>query len=234
MKSLSPLLSGVLYTGIVLVGIIISVNILGPVIEQMKDKAAFEQAKSFMTQLDKVIQDVAKEGKYSTRIITLDFSKGKYVIDNETNSIEYILETEAKLVSPGTMKKMGNVIITSGRDVKVEDLGNVIRVSNSYLTVNFTKLGNETNFVPVNLSKIISEIKVVRENTVLSPQVVIKFNEIETGEGYVKAEKTGEELPFGRVIAHIKTNELEFDIVFTLKSYSDFLIIEAENVKVLS
>ncbi|HIQ49856.1 MAG TPA: hypothetical protein EYH56_01530 [Nanoarchaeota archaeon] len=234
MKALSPLLSGVLYTGIAIVGIVLAMNILSPIIEQMKDKAAFEQAQSFLLQLDKVIQDVAKEGKYATRVITLDFSRGKYIIDNETNTIEYILETEAKLVSPGTMRKIGNVIITSGRDVKVEDLGNVIRMSNSYLVVNFTKLGNETNFVDINLSKIISEIKVIRENAVLSPEVVIKFNEIETGKGYIKAEQIGEKLPYGRVIAHISTKELEFDIVFTLKSYSDFIIIEAENVKVIS
>lgn len=233
MKSLSPILSGVLYTGIILVAIIIAINILDPVIEKMKDSAAFEEAKSFMAQLDKVIQTVAKEGKYSTRVITLDFSRGKYIIDNETNSIEYVLETEAKLVSPGTMKKMGNVIITSGRDVKVEDLGNIIRMSNSYLVINFTKLGNETNFVPVNLSKIISEIKVVRENVVFSPEVVIKFNEIENGKGYVKAEQTGEALPFGRVIAHIESSGITFDIIFTLKSYSDFIIIEAKNVEVL-
>ncbi len=233
MKSLSPLLSGVLYTGIILIGIIIAMSILGPVIEQMKDRAAFEEAKSFMLQLDKAIQAVAKEGKYSTRILTLDFSKGKYLIDNETNSIEYELETEAKLVSPGTSKKMGNLIITSGRDVKVEDLGNIIRMSNSYISVNFTKLGNETNYVSVNLSEIITDIKLVKENIIISPSIVIKFGDTEKGNGYVKAEETGEMLPLGKVVAHLETSSISFDIVFTLKSYSDFITVKVENVEVL-
>lgn len=233
MKALSPLLSGVLYTGIIIVSIIIAISVLGPIIDQMKDRAAFEEAKSFMIQLDKAIQAVAKEGKYSTRIITLDFSRGKYIVDNDTNSIEYVLETEAKLVSPGTEKKVGNLIISSGRDVNVEDLGNVIRMSNSYLSVNFTKLGNETNFVPVNLSEIISGIKLVKENVVLSPKTVIKFAEIEKGNGYVKAEETGERLPIGKVIAHVETSSISFDVIFTLRSYSDFISVEVENVEVL-
>ncbi len=233
MKSLSPILSGVLYTGIILIAIIIAMSVLGPVIDQMKDRAAFEEAKSFMLQLDKAIQAVAKEGKYSTRILTLDFSRGKYLIDNETNRIKYVLETEAKLVSPGTEKKIGNLVITSGDDVKVEDLGNVIRMSNSYLVVNFTKLGNESSFVSVNLSKIIGEIKLIKENTVISPTIVIKFGEIESGNGYVKTEEVGESLPIGKVIAHVETSTIKFDVIFTLRSYSDFITVEVNNVEVV-
>ena len=231
MKSLSPLLSGVLYTGIVIVSVILAMNILGPVVEKMKDRAAFEEARSFMASLDKTIQKVVKEGRYSTRVISLDFSRGKYIIDNKTNRIKYELETEAKLVSPGTMKKVGNLIIASGDDVKVEDLGNVIRMSNSYLQVNFTKIGNESSYAPVNLSQMITEIKLIKENITINPGIILKFSDVESGNGYVKAEM-GENLPVGKVIVHVKSGAMSFDVVYTLKSYADFITLSVKNVKI--
>ncbi len=232
MKSLSPLLSGVLYTGIVIVSVILAMNILGPVVEKMKDRAAFEEARSFMASLDKTIQKVVKEGRYSTRVISLDFSRGKYIIDNKTNRIKYELETEAKLVSPGTMKKVGNLIIASGDDVKVEDLGNVIRMSNSYLQVNFTKIGNESSYAPVNLSQMITEIKLIKENITINPGIILKFSDVESGNGYVKAEEMGENLPVGKVIVHVKSGAMSFDVVYTLKSYADFITLSVKNVKI--
>ncbi len=232
MKSLSPLLSGILYTGIVIVAIIIVMNVIIPFTEKMKDKAAFESAKETMLTLDKAIQSVLKEGRYSSRVVPVEIKRGKLVIDNTTGKIWYELETEAEIISTGTKKEIGNLILASGADVSVKENNGIITMRNSYIEANFTKIGNESYFVPVNLSEIITGIRLIRENVTIHPQILIKIADIETGEGYVKPAETGDMLPSGTVIAHVVSGSLKFDLYFTLRSYADFLTVEAKNIEV--
>ncbi len=232
MKSLSPLLSGVVYTGIVIAAIAIVMGVIIPFSEKLKDRAAFEQAKETMLTIDKAIQSVLKEGRYSSRVIPVEIKRGKIVIDNSTGKIWYELETKAGIVSTGVKKKVGNLIIASGADVSVEEKGNVITMKNSYLEVNFSRIGNESSFAPVNLSEVITGVRLIRENTTLHPQIILKVSGIESGEGYVKALETGSMLPKGVVIAHLSSGSLSFDVYFTLRSYADFITVEVKNVRV--
>ncbi len=234
MKGLSPFLSGVLYMAIVVSTIILVVNVITPAIEEMKDKASFEQAVSTMSIIDKAIQEVMSEGKFSSRVITISVDRGKYIIDNSSNRIEYILETEADLVSPGVKKRIGNLIITSGMDVDVFVVNDTIVMRNSYLEVNFTKLGNQTNMVPINLSEIIENVTVIKENVTIKPNMTIKVSGVESGNGYVIPQEVGEELSKGVVIAHVETNAIRFDVYFTLNSYADFIAVDVRNLEVVS
>ena len=232
MKGLSPFLSAVLYMGVVISTIVLVVNVLVPVIEKMKDKAAFEQAIVTMSMIDKAVQQVLEEGKFSSRVLTIRVDRGKYVVDNSSNRIEYVLETKANLVSSGVKKRVGNLIITSGMDVEVYVVNDTIVMRNSYLEVNLTKLGNLSYFVPVNLSKILTNVTVIRENVSFSPNMTIKVSGIETGNGYVIPEETGSELSKGVVIAHLETNAIMFDVYFTLNSYADFIAVDVRNMQV--
>ncbi len=232
MKGLSPFLSAVLYVGVVVSTIVLVVNVLVPVIEKMKDKAAFEQAIVTMSMIDKAVQQVLEEGKFSSRVLTIRVDRGKYMVDNSSNRIEYVLETKANLVSSGVKKRVGNLIITSGMDVEVYVVNDTIVMRNSYLEVNFTKLGNLSYFVPVNLSKILTNVTVIRENVSFSPNMTIKVSGIEAGNGYVIPEETGGELSKGVVIAHLETNAIMFDVYFTLNSYADFIAVDVRNMQV--
>ncbi len=233
MKGASPLVAGIIYTAIVLVAIIIALSFVLPEVEKMKDRAAFEHAKSIMMKLDKAIREVASEGMYSSRIVTISLDKGSLIVYNGTGKIEYRLESTADIVAPGTEKKMGDIIIAGGDDVAVEEKDGKIIMRNSYLEVNFTKLGNASYYVPVNVSRVIEGIRLLRENVTLYPKISIKLADIDSGDGYVSAVETGEKLPKGEVVVHVVHNKLSFDIYFTLKSYADFLIIEAKNVKIM-
>ncbi len=229
-KGISPLLAGVMYVAIVVVSIVIIINVVTPYIQKMKDEAAFEQAKNIMTALDKAIREVAYEGKGSTRVLPLQIKKGKLIIDNETDSIKYELETKTLLVSPNTKRKIGNLVFTANNDVDVDDFGTYIRMRNRYLEINFTKVGNASYYQPINLSELITGVKLLEENVNFVGKVITKVDyTTENGTGYVRAEETGHDLPYGRVIVHLNTSEAEFDIYYTLNSFADYLIIEGEN-----
>ncbi len=233
MKGVSPLVAGIIYTLIVLVAIAITLNFVLPEIEKMKDRVAFENAKGMMRKLDEAIREVVSEGTYSSRIVTISLDRGNLIVYNGTGKIEYRLESTADIVSPGVERKIGNIIIAGGDDVTVEEKDGKIIMRNSYLEVNFTKLGNASYYVPVNVSRVIESIKLLRENTTIYPEMSIKLADIDSGNGYVAPVQTGEKLAKGEVVVHIVHNKLSFDIYFILKSYADFLVIEAKNVKIL-
>lgn len=233
MKGVSPLIAGIIYTLIVLVAITITLSFVLPEIEKMKDRVAFENAKSMMRKLDEAIREVVSEGTYSSRIVTISLDRGNLIVYNGTGKIEYRLESTADIVSPGVERKLGNIIIAGGDDVTVEEKDGKIIMRNSYLEVNFTRLGNTSYYVPVNVSRVIESVKLLRENTTIYPEMSIKLADIDSGNGYVVPVQTGEKLAKGEVVVHIVHNKLSFDIYFILKSYADFLIIEAKNVKIL-
>jgi cellobiose-specific phosphotransferase system component IIB len=231
-KGVSPLLTGVLYIAIVTVAVGVVVNVVTPTIKKMEDQAAFEQGKDIIASIDKVIAEVISEGKGSTRIVPIQIKKGMISIDNTSDKIEFTIDTEALLVSPNVKRKVGNLVFASNMDVDVIDNGNYITMRNSYLEVNITKNGTQTNWEYINMSNLIMGIRLIRENKNFNGNVLIKVDDVfEDGYGYVYAEEYGYKLPKGKVIAHLNTSEAEFDIVFTLNSYSDFLTIEGRNYR---
>jgi len=228
-KGITPLISAVIYIGIMTAIITMIVTLITPALQKMEDKAAFSQAKNIMTGLDSVIKEVASEGQGSMRVFPLQIKKGELIIDGKDNKITYLLETKALIVAPNTIRKIGDLEFGSNMDVDVIDNGNTITMKNSYLEINISKIGNQTNYSYINLSNVIQSIYLIKEHKLFNGSISFKVDNISSGYGYVYAEQYGYNLPKGVVIIHLNTTAEEFDLVITLDSYSDFIKVNGEN-----
>ena len=89
-------ISAVLYILIIVVAITIIMNTGLPVLEKMKDKTIFAQAKNALTNLDQYVQRIKDEGQGSQRVIPIEIRKGKVSV--EGNRLVWQLETEAEIL----------------------------------------------------------------------------------------------------------------------------------------
>lgn len=223
-KGVSPLLAGALYVGIVSVALLIVVQIGSPAIIKMQDVTAVDQAKDSFANLDKIIQDVASEGKGSTRVVPLQIKKGDVTIDSANDMIVYGLETDADMISPRTRRVVGNLIFSANTNVNVADNGTEIVVENEHIIAKFNKTGNSTNFTYIDANTVIKSIFLKEANTTFDGAIKVRIDESdanEVGNGYVYAEETGPRLARGRIIVHVNNSFADYDLYFSLESGRD-------------
>ncbi len=231
-KAVAPLLAGALYVGIVSVAVLVVVQIAGPAITKMQDVAAVDQARDALANFDKIIEEVASEGKGSARVVPIQIKKGDLTVSSPHDKVEYALNTKAEIISPRTRRVMGNLIFGSNINVEVTDNGTDIVLENEHLIVTFNKTGNSTNYAPLNISTTIKSIYLKDAATTFDGVIRIRVDGLasnEIGDGYVYAEKTGTDLARGRAIIHINNSAAEYDVYFTLESGRDHLIESVEN-----
>ena len=223
-KGVSPLLAGALYVGIVSVALLIVVQIGSPAITKMQDVAAVDQAKDSFANLDKIIQDVASEGKGSTRVIPLQIKKGDVLFDSANDMIVYGIDTNAEMISPRTRRVVGNLIFGANTNVNVTDTGTDIIVENEHIIATFNKTGNSTNFTAIDANTILKSVFLKDANTTFDGTIKVRIDDSdanEVGNGYVYAEETGVRLARGRVIIHVNNTFADYDIYYTLESGRD-------------
>ena len=228
-KGIAPLLAGALYVGIVSVAVLIVVQAGAPALTKMQDVAAVDQAKDSLTNFDKIIQDVATEGKGSTRVVPIQLKKGDLTIDSSTDTIEYTLDTKAEIISPRTKRVVGNMIFKSNANAMVTDNGTDLIIENEHLIAVFNKTGNSTGFAQMNISSSIRSVYLKDTSTTFNGAIRIRIDGIasnEIGNGYVYAEKVGRDLARGRIIAHMNNSAADYDVYFTLESGRDHIFIE--------
>ncbi|VVB59885.1 Uncharacterised protein [uncultured archaeon] len=231
-KAVAPLLAGALYVGIVSVAVLIVVQVGNPALTKMQDVAAIDQARDSLSNFDKIIEEVAAEGKGSARVVPIQIKKGDLTIDSSHDKVEYALNTKAEVVSPRTKRVMGNLVFGSNTNAQVTDNGTDIVLENEHLAVIFNKTGNSTNYAPLNISTTIKSIYMKDTATTFGGVVRIRIDGLasnEIGNGYVYAEKTGMDLARGRAIIHVNNSAGDYDVYFTLESGRDHLIESVEN-----
>ncbi|MCK4550829.1 MAG: hypothetical protein KAT91_02655 [Candidatus Aenigmarchaeota archaeon] len=231
-KAISPLIAGVMFIAIINIAIIIVTQTGMPAIEKMQDAAAIDQAKDMLSNLDKVIKEVAAEGKSSTRVVSLQIKKGALYVDNESDKIYYLIETEAEVISPRTKMTIGNLYFASNANVIVKDNGTHFIMENEHEKIAFHKLGNTTSFVSINASTVMDYMYLKDTGTYLpaSLSVIVDNDPLqEAGNGYTMAEAIGTGLMRGRIIAHVNQSVSDYDIYFTLEGGADFLQVEVRN-----
>ncbi|MCK4968618.1 MAG: hypothetical protein KAS12_06185, partial [Candidatus Aenigmarchaeota archaeon] len=203
-----------------------------PAIEKMQDVSAIDQAKDMLANLDKVIREVATEGKSSTRVVPIQLKKGELYVDNESDKIYYLIETESQVVSPRTKVKVGNLYFASNANVEVQDNGTHFIMINEHEKIAFKKLGNSSNFVSINASELMTYMYLKDTGTYLGANLSIVVDDDatqEAGNGYTLAEATGTGLMRGRIIVHVNQSVSDYDIYFTLEGGADFMQVEVRN-----
>lgn len=228
-KGIAPLLAGALYVGIVSIAVLIVVQTSGPAITKMQDIAAVDQAKDSLTNFDKIIQDVAAEGKGSTRVVPVQIKKGNLEVSSSDDNVEYRIDTKAEITSARTRREIGNLIFKSNANVKVTDNGTDLIMENEHLVATFNKTGNSTDFGTLNISTALRSLYLKDTSTAFNGVIRVRIDGLasnEIGNGYVYAENVGSGLARGRIIMHVNNTAADYDVYFTLESGRDHIFIE--------
>lgn len=234
LKGVAPLLAGAIYVAITIAVVTIIVQVGNPAVKDIQDSIAIDQAKEMLANLDRTIREVAAEGKGSTRVVPIEFKRGKLVVDESSNQIFYELETKADIVSPGARREIGNLFITANAEVSVTSNETHFIMQNKRLKALIKKVGAPANYQPINLSRLIDGVEFnlgEREYAVFNGSIgiTIDSNQLKSeGNGYTKAEREGSGLSEGTIIARINNSYLEYDVYISLRS-GDFLEIRAGN-----
>lgn len=231
-KAISPLLAGVLYIVIGLTTITIVFQVATPAIGQLQDSAAVDQAQAALINLDRLIRLVAAEGAGSTRITTVDIKKGTLFVDLTKQTVFYEIVTPAQVVTPRSRQVLGNLIISNNAAANASETATQLILQNEHLRLVLSKVGNETSFQDINVSRLFESIVLLDTGAELGGEVKVLIDDnsdLETGNGYTKLEEVGTNLGRARAIAHVNNSLAEYDVWFTLESSADFFSVEVKN-----
>ncbi len=220
-----------------------------PLVSDLQDAAAVDQAQNFLSQLDSTIQQVAREGEGSARSISLQFKRGEYILDEANNEIRYEIETGAEIISPHSTRKIGNLVLSAEADASVKDtsIGGVdcYLMENEYLEACIKKISesaadDETRNVEDML--IYLHNKDLNTNwttpSTRNGNLTVYLSEDETtadGSIWTSAPEIRGNLGVAEVVAHVEVGSgsslsgLDYKVRYQLLSGADFLQIKVED-----
>ncbi len=237
-KGISPFVSAAIYTGLIIATIVLVVQVAMPIIEKMKDVAAVDQAKDMLTVLNKYIQDVASEGKGSTRLVQIQTKRGTLAVVNESDKIEFAIDTAAAIVSPRTKQRIGVLTLAANCEVDVRSNDTHYMMENSHLNLSFLRYDkNDSNPHLINISNLTTMFYLEDESAHFDGVIDLEIDgkSVINGTGYTEVSETGSDLPTGVFIAHINSTSqsIGYDLYFTLESEGDYLTVEVQNYRTL-
>lgn len=226
-------ISAVLYV-LIAVSIMVLIMEAGiPIIKGLSDKGAFNRARDTMSAIDQQIEEIAREGQGSQRVIPLDINKGTVAIANQ--GLSWKIESSSKIMEPKTRQEMGNLIISSDIDVTAAEYATNYMLENSYMLANISKYGSESNWTSFNTSALINSVKFKGTNTLTNGTFSFLIGNSAssgTGTGYTKLMTAGVNLASSTVLAHMNSTSYDYDLELTLDSKADFIKVALKNVVV--
>jgi len=234
------IISGVIFLALTITATAIVYQAGIPLVQKLQDSASVDKMKATLSDLDSVISEVAAEGRGSKRTVYISSDPGKLVINGSTDTITWELDAETPIISPRTRQTFGNLIVGSNLNTKVSE-GTYDRITpavdayileNSHLIVYVNRSGSVSGSVPIKTSSLVfaiynKDLNSWWDNPIHDITIDSKDSS-RAGLGYTSAEEIGENLPFGKVTAHLTTNYVNYDIHIILESGADFITIEAD------
>lgn len=225
--------SAVIYVlvGIIVLTVVIEAGI--PFIKSLQERSNVNRARNTFSSLDQQIQDVAKEGQGSQRIVPLEVSEGSVKV--EDGRLRWKIETNSKVLEPRTRIELGNLVIASDVDVSAADFTNFHVLQNSRILVNFSRYGSKDNHTSINTSSLINYIRFEGTGSQTTGAFTFFINQnasSTTGTGYTELQDTGTGLASATLKAYVNSSVYDYDLLLTLDSKADFLRAQIENFRV--
>ena len=227
------LIAGVIFLAITITAVVIIYQTGVPFIKKIQSSVTIDQIETAFTQLNKIIQTVASEGRGSQRTITLKVESGEVTVNGSKDFISWDYETDAFVISPRTVQELDNLKIGSNLETSAYESTlngeDVFVLENKHIQVYIKKIGSENNSVQYNTSQLLKGIHQKNSNQDLDLDTldILFDNGNNTGIGYTKLDEKGDNLPFGVVTAFMDpdTSDIVYHIDFILESGADFLTI---------
>jgi len=164
MKGIHPLIAAVLVIAISVSAIIIVISLGSPAIDRAQEALLLQEGKNILTSIDGYIKDVSNQGEDSTRSLSLSITGGNYLIDTETETITFLMESKSQIIGVGVSKLEDNINITG-------EIGKIY-LNILYINIDITdggSLGRGTHILVIKnngynstIQKQIISVKVVR------------------------------------------------------------------------
>lgn len=238
MKGVS-LIMGVLMIAIMISATAVVYQVGYPVVEKMQCAALTSKMQSTFVKLDQVLQEAASGGRGSKRLINLKIDEGKLTIDTANDIIYWDHKCAAPVISPRSSQRYGNIVIGVGLDSMAYSgtctIGGTVYDSyvleNAHIKACFKQIGSSSSHDSYQTSDVL--LGVYQKDTAQwipleSMTITIDGNSSsKTGSGYTKITQTGDNLPYGEVVAYLESDyqNIDYNIHFILESGADFLTI---------
>lgn len=226
---------------IIISSTILVLNTINPFIQQSKDFQSFNEAKQTLTVLDASINQLLFEAPGARRTVDLNVPAGKFIVAGADNQIKIRLDN-VNLFTPGTSTQEGNILVTSGSQMKayesdIDGDGNTdLVLDNGALIFAIKKLGTPSSNVVVNTSTMITLMQ--NKNLTLNitnPRSGIYVNDKDSssyGVGYTELTRIGNTITDSSI--HVFLNStvagISYDATFSLKASQDFITLRVNNV----
>ena len=214
-------------------------TVIIPTINRAKESATINEAIQNMLTIDNTIRQIAGGGVGSQTSLQLKNSGGEYRVNKKTNAMEYVYYINYGAVSPGTFKQEGNVMMMCGVNAKASEYdldndGNAeLVIENEIIRIGLLKNGTATSQATINASGIVKILNFKETNANVTPAsssiVLDEFADSSYGTGYSELVRTGDFLTKAEAVFHINATYVYYDVVYTLQSGADFLIVKIQN-----
>ncbi len=226
-------ISAVIFIAIVVTVMVLVLEAGLPMLARLKSGTELVRTEDTMQNLNQHITDVAAEGQGSQRVVPIQIGAGELSVANE--QLKWKLESDSKLVEPMTYIEKGDLKITTNTDVTSSEKGNSFIMENSRILVNFSKIGNTTDWGAMNTSKIINYITFKAKNDRVNGTFEFRVSNNESssiGTGTTTLTDAGTNMAAARMVAFVNSTPYDYKIEFTLESNGDFLKIDLKDVVV--
>ena len=218
---------------------ILVLNAISPLLEEGKTNQAFIEAKNSLASIDNVMQQVLTESVGARRQVNVNLKQGKLIVAGDEEKIKLRLEGFT-ILQPGSTIQEGNIHVQGGGtiDALEQDIdgdGNTdLVLKNNALTFAVKKIGNSTNYVSINTSRMITEFYNNRTNTITYPGFAAYINDrgdTAAGTGYTALSTQGANIDSASILAYVNsTPGIKYEILFTLSAGMDFVDVEVKNI----
>ncbi|RLI98462.1 MAG: hypothetical protein DRO99_00665 [Candidatus Aenigmatarchaeota archaeon] len=234
------IVSGVIFLAISITAVFLIYQTGMPVVKKMQAATAIERMKGVFSDLDEIVQQVASEGKGSKRTLYMKVDPGKVIVNSTEDSIYWVLETDAEVISPRTSQKLGNLVIGSNMETRAFEANYTFSdpeipcyvLENEHLKAYLKRIGSPSSQQNYETKDILvaiynKDMKQWLNNSGLL-DISVDFNSTsKSGTGYTMLSDSGYNLPYATVSAYINSTHIEYYVNFTLESGADFMQIEA-------
>lgn len=232
-KGISPLLAGVIYTGLVVTTVTLVITLGLPQLDRITESTLYLNVREGMANLDKAIQKVSAEGRGSVRIVPLEIRSGDFTIDGTNDIVKYEIETTSQIVSPRTAVQFGNLVIGSNADVNASENATHYVLQNSRLQVTLRKFGSPSSQTAINTTELVQEIKVLSTNKTLpltANNSVMQFivnNDVSasSGTGFTTLHEAGTVLSQGNVSVYVSAASGAYTMDLILEAEADYMAV---------
>jgi len=238
-KAISTLISTAFIVLLTVMAMALTLTIGMPAINKAKEASVINEALQNMKVIDNTIREVASEGSGSLRSPQLKVSGGEYRVSQKTNSIDFTYTIKYGMFEPGTFVKDGNLLLMSGVNAKAStydlnnDGSNELVLENEILRVGLLSSGTSSSYAQINTSGIVKMLSIKESGTNVtltdSSVVLDDYSGSSSGTGYTELVLPGDRLSKAEAVAHMNTTTMSYDIVYTLQSGADFLMVKIQN-----